>query len=73
MMKNKLKVSADDVKQYKHDSPPNSVLRIYRKYAVATAMEVVIPIKIISSFFWTSNAVFWGIRCSRRPRIETKP
>lgn len=47
-MKNKLKVNVADAKQYKHDSPTNSVLRMYKKYALATAMEEVVPIKIIS-------------------------
>ena len=71
-MKNKLKDNVADAKQYKHDSPANSVLRMYKKYALATAIEVVIPTKMISSLdFPVSNFLFSLPNC--KPRFATKP
>lgn len=72
MTKNKLKDNAADVKQYKHSSPLNSVLRMYKKYALATAIDVVTPTKIISpSVFPVSNVLFFVASC--RPMVATKP
>lgn len=71
-MKNKLKDNIADVKQYKHNSPENSVFKMYKKYALATAIEVVIPIKITSpSDFSESNVVFLVPNC--KPMFATKP
>nr|GMD58208.1 hypothetical protein Iba_chr11fCG3340 [Ipomoea batatas] len=45
VVKNKLKDKTADTKQYKHHSPGNLVLRMYKKYALAAAIEVVVPSK----------------------------
>ena len=42
-MKNKLNDNRADIKQYEQDVPVNFVLSMYKKYALAAAMEVVIP------------------------------
>lgn len=61
-----------DVKQYKHNSPANSVFRMYKKYALATAIEVVIPINITSpSDFPVSNVFSLVPNC--KPMYATKP
>lgn len=73
VMKHKLKDNDVDAKQNKHDSPINSLLRMYEKYALAIAMQVVIPSKIISpSVFSMPDAGLESI-CSRSPRIVTNP
>lgn len=45
-MKNKEKDKKAEAKQYKQGSPANFVLRMYKKYALATAMDVVVTSKI---------------------------
>lgn len=73
-MKNKLKDNAADVEQYKHDSPTNSVLSIYEKYAQATAKKVVIPTKIIlPSVSAMPTIVLPPLCCSCKPRVATNP
>lgn len=42
-MKNKLNDNRADIKQYEQDAPANCVLSMYKKYALAAAMEVVLP------------------------------
>lgn len=42
-MKNKLNDNKADIRQYEHDAPENLVPRMYKKYALAAAMEVVLP------------------------------
>lgn len=34
-----------EAKQYRQNSPENCVLRMYKKYALAAAMEVLVPSK----------------------------
>lgn len=46
MIKNKLNDNNADIRQYEHDTPENFVPRRYKKYALAAAMEVVLPSKI---------------------------
>jgi hypothetical protein len=41
--KNRLNDKKADTRQYRHDDPESFVLRIYRKYALADAIAVVIP------------------------------
>lgn len=43
MAKNKLNDNRADTRQYEHDTPENFVFRMYRKYALAAAIEVVVP------------------------------
>lgn len=42
---NKLNDNKTEAKQYGQNSPVNFVLRMYKKYALAAAMEVVVPSK----------------------------
>lgn len=43
MAKNKLNDNRADTRQYEHVTPENCVFRMYRKYALAAAIEVVVP------------------------------
>lgn len=45
-MKNKLNDNKADVRQYEHVAPEKIVLRMYKKYALAAAIEVELPSKI---------------------------
>lgn len=45
MVKNNPNDNTADAKQYEHEAPANLVLRMYKKYALAVAMEVVVPSK----------------------------
>lgn len=49
-MKNKLNDNNADVRQYEHVIPVNFVLKMYKKYALAAAMEVVLPSKIMRPY-----------------------
>lgn len=71
-MKNKLKDNVAEAKQYKHDSPANSVLRMYKKYALATAIEVVIPTKIISPLDFPLSNVLFSVP-NFKPSLATTP
>lgn len=51
-MKNKLKERKADNKQYEHEVPENCVLRMYKKQALAAAMEVVVPSKTRRASDW---------------------
>ena len=43
LMKNKLNDNRADITQYEQDIAVNFVLSMYKKYALAAAMEVVVP------------------------------
>lgn len=43
MAKNKVNDNRADTRQYEHEIPGNFVFRMYRKYALAAAIEVVVP------------------------------
>lgn len=72
MIKNKEKDNRAEAKQYKHDSPENFVLRMYKKYALATAMEVVVTSKIERALLSPiSKGNFFPPNC--RPSVATAP
>lgn len=45
VMKNKLNDNRAETKQYEHNDPGNFAPRMYKKYALAADMEVVVPSK----------------------------
>lgn len=73
VMKNKLKERNADNKQYEHEVPENCVLRMYKKQALAAAMEVVIPskTKLASDFPIPKGKLFAANSCT--PSVATNP
>ena len=71
-MKNKLNDNKADIRQYEHDAPENFVPRMYKKYALAAAMEVVLP-SIIKRPVGSSipKGKFFLLNC--RPSDATNP
>lgn len=72
-MKNKVKESKADNKQYEQEAPENLVLRMYKKQALAAAMEVVVPSKTrraLDSPIPKGN--FFAVN-SCTPRVATNP
>jgi hypothetical protein len=71
-MKNKLNDNKADIRQYEHDAPENFVTRIYKKYELAAAMEVVLPSRIkrpLDSLI--PKGRFFLVNC--RPSAATNP
>lgn len=72
LMKNKENDNRAEATQYRQDSPANCVLKMYKKYALATAMDVVVTSKIDRPVVPPiSNGSFFPPNC--KPSIATTP
>lgn len=71
VMKNKLNDKKADIRQYEQDAPDNFVLRMYKKYPLAVAMEVAVASKIKRPLDSPIPKGFFLGNCN--PSAATKP